>query len=266
MKLKKIFAAVVAAAASATMMAVSAFAATVQMNTDYAGDWGASAPIPKAEFEAIGGDVKVVLTVETKKPPIGAPNYLAKPMNMCVSWDAITDSLLSDTAIAKNDGFFVFAEGQTSLEFVVPESVWTTFKGYVDAATGEEDGSACLAFQTKDVIIKSAELSAADGTQGAIRRVDEEQSAYIMEGKSYEEATGAAEAPAETEAAPAETEAAPAETEAAPAETEAAPAVTEAPAADTTTAAPATGNTTAAAIVTVMAVAGAAALISKKRK
>ncbi|MBP0964123.1 MAG: hypothetical protein J5999_02405 [Oscillospiraceae bacterium] len=260
MKLKKIFAAVVAAAASATMMAVSAFAATVQMNADYAGDWGASAPIPKAEFEAIGGDVKVVLTVETKKPPIGAPNYLAKPMNMCVSWDAITDSLLSDTAIAKNDGFFVFAEGQTSLEFVVPESVWSEFKGYVDAATGEEDGSACLAFQTKDVIIKSAELSAADGTQGAIRRVDEEQSAYIMEGKSYEEATGAAEAaPAETEAAPAETEAAPAETEAAPAETEAAPA-------DTTTTAPTTGNASAAAIVTVMAVAGAAALISKKRK
>ena len=258
MKLKKIFAAVVAAAASATMMAVSAFAATVQMNTDYAGDWGASAPIPKAEFEAIGGDVKVVLTVETKKPPIGAPNYLAKPMNMCVSWDQITDSLTSDTAIAKNDGFFVFAEGQTTLEFVVPESVWSEFKGYVDAATGEEDGSACLAFQTKDVIIKSAELSAGSA-QGEIRRVDEEQSAYIMEGKSYEEATGAADA------APAETEAAPAETEAAPAETEAAPAVTEAAPADTTTA-PATGNASAAAIVTVMAVAGAAALISKKRK
>ena len=251
MKLKKIFAAVVAAAASATMMAVSAFAATVQMNADYAGDWGASAPIPKAEFEAIGGDVKVVLTVETKKPPIGAPNYLAKPMNMCVSWDQITDTLTSDTAIAKGDGFFVFAEGQTSLEFVVPESVWSEFKGYVN--DGVEDESACLAFQTKDVIIKSAELSAADGPQGEIRRVDEEQSAYIMEGKSYEEATGAAEA------APAETEAAPAETEAAPAETEAAPA-------DTTTTAPATGNASAAAIVTVMAVAGAAALISKKRK
>ena len=74
MKLKKIFAAVVAAAASATMMAVSAFAATVQMNTDYAGDWGASAPIPKAEFEAIGGDVKVVLEVERHEPLIGDGN------------------------------------------------------------------------------------------------------------------------------------------------------------------------------------------------
>ena len=57
-------------------------------------------------------------------------------------------------------------------------------------------------------------------------------------------------------AAPAETEAAPAETEAAPAETTAS--------AETTTA-PATGNASAAAIVAVMAVAGAAAVISKKR-
>ena len=56
--------------------------------------------------------------------------------------------------------------------------------------------------------------------------------------------------------------AAPAETEAAPAETEAAPADT---AASETTTAPATGNASAAAIVAVMAVAGATAVISKKR-
>ena len=64
---------------------------------------------------------------------------------------------------------------------------------------------------------------------------------------------------AAAEAAPAETEAAPAETEAAPAETEAAPA------ADTTTPVAATGNTAAASIAAVMAVAGAAALISKRK-
>ncbi len=85
-------------------------------------------------------------------------------------------------------------------------------------------------------------------------------------------------APAETEAAPAETEAAPAddaapaETEAAPAETEAAPAETEAapaetaPAADTTTNPVATGNVAVASIAAVMAVAGAAAIVAKKRK
>ena len=54
--------------------------------------------------------------------------------------------------------------------------------------------------------------------------------------------------------------AAPAETEAAPAETEAAPADT------TETTAPATGNASAAAIAAVMAVAGTAAVISKKRR
>ena len=59
--------------------------------------------------------------------------------------------------------------------------------------------------------------------------------------------------------------AAPAETTAAPAETEAAPAETTAAAEATTTTAPATGNASAAAIVAVMAVAGAAAVISKKR-
>lgn len=54
---------------------------------------------------------------------------------------------------------------------------------------------------------------------------------------------------------------------AAPAETETAPAETEAPAADTTeTASPVTGNASAAAVAGVMAVAGAAALISKKRR
>ena len=58
------------------------------------------------------------------------------------------------------------------------------------------------------------------------------------------------------DAAAAETEAAPAETEAAPAETAAA--TDEAPAK--------TGNTAAAAIAGVMAVAGAAAVVSRKRK
>ena len=66
--------------------------------------------------------------------------------------------------------------------------------------------------------------------------------------------SGMAAAPAEetTEAAPEET-VAPAETEAAPADT-------------TETTAPATGNASAAAIVAVMAVAGAAVVLSKKRK
>lgn len=103
-----------------------------------------------------------------------------------------------------------------------------------------------------------------------------------------EETTAAPEettvAPAEeTTAAPVETEAAPveadddeiavddADVEAAPAETEApaaepAPVVTEAPVADATTTPAATGNVAVASIAAVMAVAGAAAIVAKKRK
>jgi len=241
MKLKKIIAAVAAAAVAVSMTAFNAFAATVTLDSEYPGGWSASKGIPKAEFEAIGGDVKVVLTVETKEPLVGTHNHLAKPMNMCVSWDAITSGLTSDTAIAKGDGFIVFADGQTSVEFVVPESVWSEFKGYVDA-DGNEDESAGLYFQVNDVIIKSAELSAGSA-QGAIKTVDEEQSAEIMNGKSYEEVTGAA-----------------------PAADEAAPAADEAPAADSNTATAATGNTAAATVAAVMVIAGAAAVAARKRK
>ena len=99
MKIKKIVAAIAAAAMAVSMVAVNAFAATVTLDSEYPGGWAASKGIPKSEFEAIGGDVKVVLTVEVKEPLVGEHNHLAKPMNMCVNWDAITDGLTSDTAI-----------------------------------------------------------------------------------------------------------------------------------------------------------------------
>jgi chemotaxis protein histidine kinase CheA len=60
-------------------------------------------------------------------------------------------------------------------------------------------------------------------------------------------------------------DAAPAETESAPAATEAAPVETAAPAADSTTTPVKTGNTAAASVAAVMAVAGAAAFVSKRK-
>lgn len=111
---------------------------------------------------------------------------------------------------------------------------------------------------------------------------------------------GVTPAPAETEAAPEETTAAPEETTAAPAETEAAPAEADdevavddadeeaapapaetaapvaepapaetaapAPVADAVTTPAATGNVAVASIAAVMAIAGAAAIVAKKRK
>lgn len=262
MNMKKLMAAFTAASMAVTMSAVSAFAATVTLNSEYTGAWSASATIPKAEFEAIGGDVKVVLEVERKDPLVGEGNYLLKPMNICVSWDAITDQLTSDTAIAKTDGFFVVGKDVTSVEFVVPESTWSEFKGYVDDE-GNEDESAGLAFQVNDVIIKSAELSAGE-PEAEIKRVTEEESAEIMKnGVAVDEAV-ADEATEEVveDAAADETVADDAAVEEV---TEAAAEVTEAPAADTTTAPAATGNTAAASIAIVMVAAGAAALISKRK-
>ena len=235
MNFKKILSAVAAAAVAVSTMAVSAFA--YDMNSEYTGGWSASATIPKSEFAAIGGDVKVVLTVERHDPLVGDGNYLLKPMNICSSWDAITDQLTSDTAIAKGDGFIVVGKDVTSVEFVVPEATWSAFVDY----EGGDGADAGLAFQVNDVIIKSADLSAG-APEGAFTIVDEATSADIM-------ANGV---PAADTAA----------TDDAAADTTA-----DAPAADTAaTTATATGNTSAAVIVSVMAVAGVAAIAAKKRK
>ena len=235
MKLKKIVAAVAAAAVAVSMMAVSAFAATVTLNSEYTGGWSQSALIPKSEFEAIGGDVKVVLEVERHDPLVGDGNYLLKAMNAAESWDEITSQFTSDTAIRKGDGFIVVGKDVTSVEFVVPEATWQSFHGYINDGV-EDETSSGLSFQVNDVIIKSAELSAGS-PEGEFTVVDEATSADIMKN-----------------GVPA-------------ADTAAADTTTEAPAADTAaTTATATGNTSAAVIVSVMAVAGAAAIAAKKRK
>lgn len=234
MNFKKILSAVAAAAVAVSTLAVSAFA--FDMNSEYTGGWSASKTIPKSEFAAIGGDVKVVLTVERHDPLVGEGNYLLKPMNICSSWDAITDQLTTDSAIAKGDGFIVVGKDVTSVEFVVPEATWSAFVDY-EGGDGDDAG---LAFQVNDVIIKSAELSAGS-PEGAFTIVSEDESAEIMKNGVPAADTAATDDAADTTA--------------------------DAPAADTAaTTATATGNTSAAVIVSVMAVAGAAVIAAKKRK
>ncbi len=241
MNFKKIIASVAAAAVAVSTLAVSAFAATVTLNSEYTGGWSQSALIPKSEFEAIGGDVKVVLEVERHDPLVGDGNYLLKPMNAAESWDAITDQLSSDTAIRKGDGFIVVGKDVTSVEFVVPEATWQSFHGYINDGV-EDETSSGLSFQVNDVIIKSAELSAGS-PEGEFTVVDEATSADIMKNGVPAADTAA------TDDAAADTT------------------TEDAPAADTAaTTATATGNTSAAVIVSVMAVAGAAAIAAKKRK
>ena len=236
MNSKKIIASVAAAAVAVSTLAVSAFAATVTLNSEYTGGWSQSALIPKSEFEAIGGDVKVVLEVERHDPLVGDGNYLLKAMNAAESWDEITSQFTSDTAIRKGDGFIVVGKDVTSVEFVVPEATWQSFHGYINDGV-EDETSSGLSFQVNDVIIKSAELSAGS-PEGEFTVVDEATSADIM--KNGVPAADTAAADTTTEAAPAADTAA--------------------------TTATATGNTSAAVIVSVMAVAGAAAIAAKKRK
>ena len=66
MKIQKMLAGFVAAAMAVATMAVSAFATNVAMDAEYPGAWGCSAAIPKADLEAIGGDVKVTLNITPK--------------------------------------------------------------------------------------------------------------------------------------------------------------------------------------------------------
>lgn len=276
MKIQKMLAGFVAAAMAVTTMAVSAFASTVTLDSEYVGSWGAGLCIPKTELEAIGSDVKVTLDIETRNLANTADQFLLAPMDYDNSWTRVTDQLTSDTMVAKADGFVVVKEGQTSVEFVIPATTIATL------------GDSGLGFQVQNVIVKSANLEA--GSPEAAYTIIEEDAVKDYCFSPIEDAAAETEAAAEEEteatveetadeaveedAAVEETEAAPAEDEAveetaedaAVEETEAAPAeTTEAPAADTTTAPAATGNTAAATIAVVMVAAGAAALVSKRK-
>lgn len=257
MNFKKLTAALAAAAMAVTMSAVSAFAATVTLDSEYVGAWGAGACIPKTELEAIGGDVKVTLDIETRNLAGTADQFLIAPMDYDNSWTRVTDQLTSDTMVAKADGFIAIKEHQTSVEFVIT------------ADTIASLGDSGLGFQVQNVIVKSANLEAGS-PEAAYTIIDEgDIQAYCFgseeeaaaEGPAAEEATEeAAEETAEEAVEEEVAEEAPAETEAA------AEVVTEAPAADTTATAPAaTGNTAAATVAIVMVAAGAAALISKRK-
>lgn len=231
MKIKKIIAAIAAGAMALSMSVVNAFASTVTMNTDYPGAWALTAFIPKSELTAIGGDVKVTLHITPKAPLIGDINSVLAPTD--ANWTRLTDQITSDTAVAKEDGMLVVngTAAEDTLSFVIPAA---TIEGLTD------DG---LTFQANDLIITSADLEAG-APEAAMRTVTEEQSGLmIQQGKSYEEATGAA-APADDAAATEET----------------------APAGDAATTPAATGNVPAAAMLSVMAVAGVAAAASRKRK
>lgn len=249
MNFKKIAAAFTAAAMAVTMAAASAFAATIEMDSEYVGAWGAGKCIPKTELEAIGGDVKVTLDIQTRNLAGTADQFLLAPMDYDNSWTRVTDQLTTTSESAKADGFIVINENATSCEFVIT------------ADTIASLGDSGLGFQVQNVIIKSAELEAGS-PESPFNIIDESE----VQDYCFGDGAAAEETPAEEEEAPAEAEEAEETVEAAPAETEAAAPAVEAPVADTPATVPAaTGNTSAAAVAVVMVAAGAAALVSKRK-
>ncbi len=261
MNVKKFLCSLAAAAVAVSMMAVNAFATTIDLDSEYPGIWKAGKCIPKADLEALGGDVKIVLTVEIKEPLVGEHLHHLRPINHDADWTGFTTSLQSDTAYAmESDGNFVLADGQTSVEFIIPADVISTLN----------DGG--LGFMVCNVIVKSADITKADAPQGAIKLLTAEEGEQVTVGTYGAEpaAEDTAAAPEETTAAPAEADdeaaADDADKDEAPAEEAAAPAETE-PAADTAvTTSAATGNVSAVAMISVLAVAGVAAIAAKKRK
>ena len=134
----------------------------------------------------------------------------------------------------------------------------TNYVMYVDnIVLKDKDGNALPVGVTAAATEEAAtteEAAAAEETTAAVEETTAEVTEAATEAEVVED-TAAEEVVEDTAA----------EEVAVPAETEAAAEVTEAPAADTTTAPAATGNAAVASIAAVMAVAGAAALVSKRK-
>lgn len=273
MKLKKIIAAVAAAAVAVSTMAVSAFAIK-----DYPD--GYTVDLVKEGYDAATIASVAGFTVKISGDIDSGVGGGAGFNSATTGWDSTewgNDD--ANKAIKSSNGEItikrdapVFKESDATDPTNPYAQIW------VQQWWGSDVTIESLTIFDKDGndITKSSS-SAAETTEAAPEETTEAASEETTEA-APEETT----APVEEEAAPAEEEAEDEdvdvdvdeepeeeaeepEEEAAPVEEEAAPAETEAPA-ETTTPAPATGNTAVATVVAVMAVAGAAAIVAKKRK
>lgn len=249
MKLKKIIAAVAAAAVAVSTMAINAFAYKVS--------------------EDGGNYFAYVKGTEGWSNDTGRPVTDVYGVTFHVTFNA--DDIAEGKWIGGNIGYNSDKENWKVQE-------WANMEGKPILADVE---NGTITYKSSSPVFQGTEewaqliLQVYDGANVTVESAD----LLDKDGKPLSEEAAAA-APAETEAAPAETEAAPAENEAdaeeeveaapaeeeAPAETEAAPVeTTAAPAAEATTTTPATGNTAAATVAAVMAIAGAVAIAAKKK-
>lgn len=192
MNIKKAVSSLAAAAVALTMSAVSVFAeTTIELDRDYAGNWGAGAFIPQDELEAIGGDVKITLDVETVEPG-NEKQFLVTPMDYSApGWPRITNKCTGDDLIVKEDQFIVLVQGEDTVEFVVPEDVI--------AGLTDKDGECGIGFQVCNVIVKSAKLEAGEPQKEA-RIIDDDNVIPYCFGEYEMPAANEAAAPAAEEA------------------------------------------------------------------
>ncbi len=169
MNFKKVISALCAGAMALTMCAVSVSAATVEIDSENPGAWASSGKgITKAELEAVGGDVRIVLTVETLNPYGLADQFLVNPIDYDNGWISQTDYCTSDTIVAKTDGWICVQEGATTLEFVLS----------ADAIPALGDDGLC--FSQQNVLVKSAEYELGDAQGEIVRVSDKEGKAYCF--------------------------------------------------------------------------------------
>ncbi|MDE5742279.1 MAG: hypothetical protein K2H90_07520 [Oscillospiraceae bacterium] len=265
MKLKKILAAVAAAAVAVSTMAVSAFAIK-----DYPDGYTVDLIAEGYDVTAIAG-FTVKISGDIDSGTGGGAGF----NSATTGWDS-TEWGNADAAKAINA-----SDGEITIKRDAPvfmeSDVTDPDNPYAQIWVQQWWGS--------DITIDSLTVFDKDGNElakGAVDYTPAETEAEAAETEAAPEETTEA-APEETEAAPVETEAEvededvdvdadepeeeaeEPEEEVAPVETEA-PAVEEAPAPETNTAPAQTGNVAVASIVAVMAVAGAATIVAKKRK
>lgn len=277
MKLKKIIAAVAAAAVAVSTMAVSAFA------------------IDKGDYFADG---TLYLVADDGKPQWAIDNNVdittIYGVKMYCGFNA--DEIANEStwigggigANSPSTGWKSIEWGRNEKEIIADLANGTVTWQSTDPIFKADDKYAHLWIQAWGGTVSFDKVEILDkdgnvitGSEAAPAETEAAETEAAPE-ETTEAAPEETTAPVEEEAVPAEEEAEDEdvdvdvdeepeeeaeepEEEAAPVEEEAAPAETEAPA-ETTTPAPATGNTAVATVFAVMAVAGAAAIVAKKRK
>lgn len=250
MKLKKIIAGIAAAAVAVSMTAVNAFAAITNANAE---DGGGNYVL---DAKAAGYDLSAIYGFRAQ-----------------LSGDYIGDTGCGGAMVfnSENGGWDQHEWGNdgANKEITTTEDGVITLLKTSPAFTASEGWAQCVIAQYwgGNFAVDSITLLDKNGnalSPNAAPAVTE-AAADVVDGDEAEASDDGVVAISETEGEAVEENAAPA-----PAETEAAPAVTvaettAAPAAATTTA-PTTGNVPAAVMLSVMAVAGVAAVVSKKRK